>query len=145
MTEEALEDLLPQSDVEYLREKELLDSVVVSRVGEETHVIFKHYALPDEHYSPSTTDLLVKLIPPYPNGNPDMFWTLPHVRLKNGAVPAQSEVKQVPAPSGFEKVYNNAEWQRWSRHFNDSGLWRPGIDGLRTYMASIRVELAKGR
>jgi Prokaryotic E2 family E len=145
MTSEALEDMLPLCDVEYLREKGLLDRVVVSRVGQETHVVFKNYALPEEHYSPSVIDLLVKLIPPYPNGNPDMFWTLPHVRLKNGAMPVQSEVLQVPAPSGFEAAYSNVQWQRWSRHFNDSALWRPGIDGLRTYMASIRVELAKGR
>ena len=145
MTEEELHDLLPDCDVEYICEKELLDSVVVSRIRQETHVVFKNYSLPDEFYSPSTTDLLVKLISPYPNSNPDMFWTFPPVRLKNGDAPMQSQVMQIPAPSGLEMMYNNVQWQRWSRHFNESNLWRPGIDGLRTYMASIRIELAKGR
>jgi hypothetical protein len=145
MTEEELYDLLPAGDVEYLVEKELLSSIVVNRVGQEIHVVFSSYQMPDGNYTPSVTNLLVKLLPPYPNSNPDMFWTFPHIRLKNGALPDRANLMQVPAPSGFEMLYDNVEWQRWSRHYQQSNLWRPGIDGLQTYMASIRIELAKGR
>ena len=33
-------------------------------------------------------------------------------------------------------------WQRWSRHFSH-GQWRPGIDGLESYLALIRRDLER--
>jgi hypothetical protein len=145
MNEDELRELLPARDVEFLIEKGWPDRIDVSRVGPEIHVRFKSYVLPSGRYNPSAADLLVRLIPPYPNENPDMFWTWPQVKLANGRIPDRAEVMQVPVPSGLEQAYQNANWQRWSRHFNDKSSWRPGIDGLRTYTASIRLELERAR
>src|SRR5262245_55035919 len=145
MSEDELREALPERDVDFLLEKGWPASITVTRVGAEIHVVFKDYTFPNGAYIPNSSDLLVRLIPPYPNENPDMFWTLTQVSLAKGGRPAQTEVMQVPAPSGHEQAYANVNWQRWSRHFNDKGLWRPGVDGLRTYMASIRLELERGR
>jgi hypothetical protein len=137
MTEDDLRDSLPERDVEFLLEKGWPDTIETIRVGSEIQVVFKNYQLPAA-YVPEQTNLLVRLVPPYPNENPDMFWTLPHVRLLSGAWPVNSAELQV--------VQNdNVQWQRWSRHFGDKAQWRPGADGLRTYMASIRVEVDKAR
>ena len=145
MTQDQLHDLLPERDVEFLLEKGWPERIDVSRVGPEIHVRLKGQGLPAGRYDAPETDVLVRLVPPYPNENPDMFWTLPQVKLANGSLPPATDVQQVPAPSGFEHVYQNVPWQRWSRHYNDRALWRPGIDGLRTYIASIRQEFERQR
>ena len=145
MTENELKDLLPEQDVDFLLDKGWPEKIAVSRVGPEIHVAFRPYVFPEGRYAPQAADLLVRLIPPYPNENPDMFWTLPVVLLPNGQRPVQTEVMQIPSPTGFEAAYSGTQWQRWSRHFGDTALWRPGVDGLRTYMTSIRLELERGR
>lgn len=144
MTEEKLRDELPEEDVAYIIEGVKAGTITVAKLGSEVHVVFKEFQLPPDLYVPATTNLLVKLIPPYPNSNPDMFWTLPHVKRAGGAWPDRCEVFHVPAPSGHEAAYAGASWQQWSRHF-PSTEWRPNIDNLRTYMARVRLELKKGR
>jgi hypothetical protein len=69
----------------------------------------------------------------YPNAHPDMFWTFPDVKLANGSWPKSSE---------HHYAYDGRNWQRWSRHYQ--GKWRAGIDGLRSYLAAVRTEIAKG-
>jgi hypothetical protein len=145
MTQNELHDLLPERDVEFLLDKGWPDRIDVSRVGPEIHVRVRQHPLPDGRYDQAATDVLVRLVPPYPNENPDMFWTLPQLKLTNGTLPSATEIMQVPAPSGFEQAYQGVSWQRWSRHYNDKGVWRPGIDGLRTYFASICQEFEKQR
>jgi Prokaryotic E2 family E len=98
-----------------------------------TCVVLKKDVLPDA-YAPRIVDLLVRLPTGYPNANPDMFWTTPGVRLANGTE---------PAGAGALETYGQRTWQRWSRHY-PSGGWRPGVDSLRTYIATIRGELRRG-
>lgn len=145
MTIEQLKELLPPEDVEYLREKELFDKVRVSRVGGEVHIVFENYPIPFDKYNVASAEVLIRLTPPYPNSNPDMFWTLPQIKLKNGSFPYKADVMQIPVPGGHEASYNNVLWQRWSRHYHDQNQWRPGLDGLRTYMTSIKQDIEKGR
>lgn len=127
----ATEALLPEEDIAYVEEKAL--DFELSSHGGEVHLILKSFELGDA-YSPTHADLLIIFPAGYPNANPDMFWTRPAVKLKSGSTPVQANVHQ-DFPSG--------RWQRWSRHLQNG--WRPGIDGLRTYIAAVRIELTKGR
>lgn len=124
------DDLLPEPDVEYLKGKEfqyraVQDSGVVA-------LSLFEFRLPS-HYEPSVCELMVRLPAGYPGGNPDMFWTIPTIAKSKGGSPQAADV--------FEE-YLGRRWQRWSRHYE--GGWRPGIDGLASYLAAINRELAKG-
>jgi hypothetical protein len=122
--------LLPEDDVQYLTSKELKYEV---RQNSGELLVFVHeYPLP-ACYMPALCTLLIKLLPGYPNTNPDMFWTTPGIRLANGAAPAAAEVIE---------VYDGNQWQRWSRH---APQWRPGVDNLQTKLRSVRTELERGR
>lgn len=124
------EVLLPEIDREFLEEKEYgFDAV---RNGAEILLIIHDFDL-GAAYTPRRVDLMVILPAGYPQSNPDMFWTCPTVKLGNGALPTRAEHHQ---------VYAQRNWQRWSRHFQLA--WRPGVDSMRTYLAAVRKELAKG-
>jgi|SRR4051794_18212571 hypothetical protein len=123
----AEEKLLPELDLEYLDTKGYKYDLL--RVGAEVRVIIRGYDLPPA-YSPNKTDLMLRLPSGYPQSNPDMFWTRPDVKLSGGAYPNRADYYD-PGADG---------WQRWSRHSD----WRPGIDNLRTKLASVRRELARG-
>ena len=132
MTAPSVLEELPEADREFLDEKGY--RYTVENVGGFMHVIIHDFELPPA-YTPRTCDLLIRLPPGYPNANPDMFWTRPNVKLAAGNWPANADHLQ---------DFSGSSWQRWSRHFPD-GRWRAGIDGLDTYLASIRRELAVGR
>jgi hypothetical protein len=123
----AEEKLLPELDLEYLDTKGYKYDLI--RVGAEVRVIIHGYDLPPA-YSPNKTDLVLRLPSGYPQRNPDMFWTRPDLKLSGGAYPNRADYHD-PGADG---------WQRWSRHSD----WRPGIDNLRTKLASVRRELARG-
>lgn len=103
-----------------------------AKVGGEVHLIIHDYDFPAA-YLPRKADLLIILPAGYPNAHPDMFWTYPDVKRANGAWPVNSDQHQ---------AYGDRNWQRWSRHYQ--GQWRAGIDGLRSYLAAVRTEVAKG-
>ncbi|MEA2875118.1 MAG: hypothetical protein QOF14_314 [Hyphomicrobiales bacterium] len=123
-------ELLPEADREFLTDSGYDFSV--KQINEQVHVVLHNFPLPK--YQPPQADLLAILPNGYPNGNPDMFWTSPDVKLPSGAFPLRAEVHE---------TYAERKWQRWSRHF-DKGKWRAGIDNLRSYLTSVRAELAKG-
>jgi hypothetical protein len=122
--------LLPEDDIQHLTAKQL--KYEVRQNSGELFVLIHEYSLPP-CYAPTSCTLLIKLLPGYPNTNPDMFWTTPGVRLASGAVPAAAEVIE---------VYDGTQWQRWSRH---APQWRPGVDNLQTKLRSVRTELERGR
>jgi hypothetical protein len=97
------------------------------------NLVIKDFVLPTA-YLPNTVDLLIRIPPGYPQGNPDMFWTDPHVRKVNGTDPQCASVRE---------THLGRTWQRWSRHW--SAPWRPGTDGLQTFVAATIAELEKGR
>ena len=123
--------LIPEIDRDYLTAKQYKYDIAV--VDGWVNLIIHEYLLPAA-YTPRVVDLLIRLPPGYPNSHPDMFWTSPDVRLVSG--------NNWPMRADVPEQYAGRSWQRWSRHF--SGEWRPGIDNLRTYLASIRRELEKG-
>lgn len=134
MTEEA-EDLLPEADAAFLAEK--APKAVVHRVGDEVHVRIPAFQFPGG-YQPRTADLLIRLPAGYPDAGPDMFWTMPDVRLLSGAWPQAAEHHEVPGSGKGAETYAGVPWQRWSRHMQG---WRAGVDGLRSFVAAIANEL----
>ncbi len=122
---------IPEPDLDCLESKGYIFNVL--EFNNEIHIIIENYPFPS-FYSPQQASLLIMLPAGYPNANPDMFWTCPDVKLTTGAWPLASEHHQ---------MFHGKNWQRWSRHF--PGNWRPGIDGLRTYLASIKTELSRGK
>lgn len=81
----------------------------------------------------STAEILLRLSPLYPDVAPDMWWTIPALTTQAGAA--------IPGTERREN-HRGREWQRWSRHLAPS-TWRPGIDGLQSYLALLRTELDK--
>jgi hypothetical protein len=125
-----VEELLPEADRDFLSAAGY--DFTVERVDKQIHIIIRNFPLP--RYKPQSADLLIIVPNGYPNAKLDMFWTYPDVSLPNGSVPVKADVHQ---------QFGGRNWQRWSRHIAD-GKWRPGVDNLRTYMATVKTELAKG-
>lgn len=123
--------LLPDTDTEFLDSKGYRFSE--KAVNGWIHIIIHDYALP-EGYCPNICDLLIRIPVGYPNANPDMFWTSPEIRLRQGGVPTRADVQE---------TYDGRAWQRWSRHL-PPGTWRPGVDTLQSFLTTVRQELNKG-
>ena len=97
------------------------------------HVTIHEYKLP-EGFQPAVTNLLIKLPPGFPDAAPDMFWTLPHVTLtRTAAAP--------PNADQLEPQSDGQVWQRFSRHLQTP--WRPGIDDLDSWLATIEWSLQR--
>jgi hypothetical protein len=124
------EDLLPAADVEHLRLRGLRFRAVLE--GNFVALVILGYPLP-AGYDHDAVDLLIRLpAPGWPDVKPDMWWTLPWVRVvANNAYPPAAD-----SPQPFE----GESWQRWSRH---STKWRPGVDGLGTFLAQVDREIRK--
>jgi hypothetical protein len=123
--------MLPEEDEAYLKEK----GFAYHETAEAgfTHLVISGFAFP-EAYTPRQAELLIRLPAGYPDAKPDMFWTRPDVRLASGAWPLNCATQE---------TYLKLVWQRWSRHWHHG--WRPGVDGLRTFIAAIIRELERGR
>jgi hypothetical protein len=122
--------MLLEADEAFLKEKGY--AYAVSRENAAVHLVISAFPFPAA-YTPRSADLLIRLPVGYPAGNPDMFWTRPDVCLASGAMPTAASAKE---------TYLGVLWQRWSRHW--SAGWRPGVDGLHTFVASIIRELERG-
>ncbi|MGN6304212.1 MAG: E2/UBC family protein [Mesorhizobium sp.] len=125
-----VEELLPEADRDFLVAAGYEHTI--ERVGNHVHIVIKNFPLP--RYKPQSADLLIRVKNGYPNAKLDMFWTYPDVSLPSGGVPLKADVHE---------QYGGRNWQRWSRHIAD-GKWRPGVDNLRSYLTTVKTELAKG-
>lgn len=125
-----VEELLPEADRDFLVAAGYEHTI--ERVGEQTHIVIKSFPLP--RYKPQNADLLIIVPNGYPNSKLDMFWTFPDVSLPSGQVPHKADVHE---------QHGGRNWQRWSRHIAD-GQWRAGVDNLRSYITTVKTELAKG-
>ena len=97
-----------------------------------TCVVFDDWLLPGG-YDRGASNLLIRLMPGYPDVAPDMWWFAPALRLRDGS--------KIPATE-LTEVYLGVQWQRWSRHF-EPGQWQSGIDGLESFLALVRGELER--
>lgn len=121
---------LLESDEDFLRQKGYRFDATAQ--GAEMHVVIHDFPVSGA-YSAPCVDLLVRLPAGYPNAHPDMFWTIPHLTLADG---------RVPQGAGVKENHGGRIWQRWSRHWN--APWRPGTDGLDTFLVAVRSEIGKG-
>ena len=74
--------------------------------------------------------LLLLLPNGYPDAAPDMFYVHPWIKLRG--------TSNWPAAASVSLQFVGTNWQRWSRHWSD---WRPGIDGIQTWLLKVRHAL----
>ena len=123
---------LPERDGTYLADRGL--AVEEMEEAGQKAVLFRSLPLPVEKFDAGHADILVLLPSSYPDAGPDMFYTLPWLRLRStGGYAAQTEQPH---------VFGGVTYQRWSRH---SQLWRPGVDGIRTVLLRIHAALRDAR
>jgi hypothetical protein len=120
---------LPESDSAYLLDRGIVHQVAVD--AGMTCLVFPAWKLP-AGYDRESADLLVRLPAGYPDVPPDMWWFDPAIRLASGRVIKATEATE---------HHLGRSWQRWSRHFM-AGQWKSGVDGLESFIALIRRELA---
>ncbi|MDX2027178.1 MAG: E2/UBC family protein [Alphaproteobacteria bacterium] len=118
---------LPSMDAAHLQEKAIAYREI-NQNGQKG-IVFSSYPLPPARFDAEKADVLILLPQGYPDVPPDMFFTLPWVRLKSGHFP-----KAADQAFNFE----NQTWQRWSRHNNE---WRAGVDGIWTMLKRVDTAL----
>jgi hypothetical protein len=123
--------MLAPPDEEYLRGKGLTFDVVIDQGL--ICVVVQNYELPTGYDRPGA-DLLLRLPPGFPDAQPDMFWCDPPVRIASSG--------SFPQAADLMESYLGRTWQRFSRHLG-SGVWKPGVDNLGSYLALIRSELER--
>jgi Prokaryotic E2 family E len=121
--------MLPECDTHYLTERGLASEVTMDQGM--TCLIVKDWPLP-AGLIPGQADMLLRLAPGYPDIPPDMWWFCPQVTCENG-----NPIQGTQVTEG----YLGRTWQRWSRHL-PPGVWRSGVDGLESFFAVIRADLA---
>ena len=118
----------------------LAADVAVVREGRAVDVIADgtrfYVVLPDvkigDHYTPSSSDLMVIADYQYPLSALDMFYTEPHVRcVETNAWPQNADT--------FEPHIDRT-WQRWSWHYD----WNPSAHSLLTHLEVCFDRLARG-
>ena len=93
-------------------------------------VIVKQFGLPTGRFDAPSANILILLPCSYPDVAPDMFYTLPWLKL------AGSNRHPNCADAHFE--FQGRNWQRWSRHSNE---WRAGVDGIWTTLKRVETAL----
>jgi hypothetical protein len=120
--------MLPPIDQAHLDER--APNSTVTNDGSAICVVIPDFQLP-AGMTRTTSNLLLRLSPGYPDVAPDMWWFSPGVCRVDGQVIQATEV---------EEVHLGRTWQRWSRHL-DPGQWRSGIDSLESYLSLVQREL----
>lgn len=125
---------LPERDRDYLKEKgyEYQEYTEENQRG----IILKNWSLPSDKFTLDKIDLLVLIPVGYPDNRLDMFYNFPEVLLKQ----EQQKARAADQPLQF----NSTQWQRWSRHLAGDA-WRPGIDGIHTFIQAIQQALMEAR
>lgn len=119
---------LPPEDRRYLVGKGI-DFEEVSD-GDIKGVIVRGYPLPVGRFDAESADILILLPSGYPDIPPDMFHTMPWVRMIAS--------KQYPNKAATAVAFSGQQWQRWSRHNKE---WRAGIDGIHTMLKRVEHAL----
>jgi hypothetical protein len=121
---------LPTADAAFLDERAITHQLLLD--GGVISVILPAWPLPPG-YDRASADLLLLLMPGYPDVAPDMWWFDPPLRRLDGI--------QIPGTE-LSETHLGRCWQRWSRHFTP-GQWRSGTDGLHSFLALIGAELRR--
>ena len=133
---------LPEDDQLFLQSKQFtyeLKSEVVPPMGERRGVIFSDFRFSGNLFRPTSDgpvpcpqcDLLILIPPGYATTRLDSFHTYPRLKRPDGTDP--------DGASGEQEMFGE-KWQFWSRHL-DKTQWRPGVDGLETFLSWVREAL----
>lgn len=121
---------LPARDAAFLDERGYVWELLPDPSGGAC-VVVKSFDVAGGGFSPSPTNIMVRIPPQYPMTALDMWYCDPPIRLAvNGQFARASEVME---------PHVGRTWQRFSRHLN--GAWRPGVDSLRSFFVLIQREL----
>lgn len=124
---------LPKVDEDYLTAKGLRWEFLEEAAGSDRLLVIRDVRLAAGKYDRETADVLFRIPAGFPTSLLDMYWVSPVITLKNGAAPAASTDRA---------THENRVWQRFSRHL-PNGLWRPGVDSLKTYLPVVFGELCQ--
>jgi len=122
---------LPSACRRYLEERGLAFREVLEANGQRG-LVLGPLPLPENKYNAATVEALILLPAGYPDTPPDMFYTLPWLKLQ----PGNKDPKAASASLQFE----GKTWQRWSRH---NPAWRPGKDGIWTMLKRIETAITE--
>lgn len=121
---------LPARDDAFLKERGYQFDMLPDASGG-AYLIVRKFDVAEGGFTPSSTDLMIRLPAQYPLTPLDMWYCDPPIRLAaTGQFAQASEVMESHA---------GHVWQRFSRHLN--GAWRPGVDSLRSFFVLIQREL----
>lgn len=120
---------LPPDDRNYLTSKGIAFEEVED--GLQKGIILRGHQLPLGRFDSTSADILIMLPAGYPDVAPDMFYTMPWVKL----VPEG----RYPRAADQSVTFAGQNWQRWSRHNQE---WRGGVDGIWTMLKRIENALA---
>lgn len=122
--------MLPTKDHRYLEDRGLAFDEIVE--GGRRGVVLCEFSLPQTQFNTKTADILIILPSGYPDVPPDMFFTIPWLRLASSG--------NYPRKADSFMEFGGRNWQRWSRHNNE---WRQGTDGIWTMLKRINAALQK--
>jgi hypothetical protein len=120
--------VLPERDTAYLAEH--WPDHRLEHTSGQVAVVLHGFQLPAS-FEPHRIELLLLIPFGYPDTQLDMFWVNPSVTLRGAA----------PQATGAE-AHLGRQWQRFSRHL-PQGAWRPGVDGLQSYLALLQTMLER--
>ena len=122
--------MLPTKDHRYLEERGLAFDEIVE--GGQRGVVLCEFSLPQAQFNTKTADILIILPSGYPDVPPDMFFTIPWLRLESSG--------NYPRKADSFLDFGGRKWQRWSRHNNE---WRQGTDGIWTMIKRVDAALQR--
>lgn len=121
--------LLPLRDRQYLAQRNLHYEEIEKP---ERAIVLRSFNLPPNRFDAGNADVLILLPSAYPDCAPDMFYSLPWLRL--------AATRNYPRAADVAHSFDGQSWQRWSRH---SDAWRPGVDGIWTMVKRVEAALAE--
>jgi hypothetical protein len=130
---------LPEDDEEFLERKALKHERHVD--GQTRGLVFPAFRFngnlwrrndKDELVRCEGCDLLILVPAGYATTKLDSFYTAPHLKRPDGSTD--------PVNANGTQNFFGRTWQFWSRHLKENE-WRPGIDGLSTYLPVVLREL----
>lgn len=120
---------LPARDKAFLTERGYAWSLVPDSNG--CCLVVNGFEVSAGGFSPTNTDLMIRIPSQYPMTPLDMWYCAPPIRY--------AATGQFAAASDVMESHVGRTWQRFSRHLN--GSWKPGVDGLRSFFVLIQREL----
>ena len=115
---------LGEEDVECLAARGLGWEALIEAASK--WVIVHWYPVP-EGYNHRTADVALRIPPSYPDGDIDMVYFFPELKLVNG--------RMIRALTPL--VIDSKQYQQWSRHRTPQNPWRPGLDNICTHLLQV--------